>query len=145
MSRKSTLEPRWLVSMLTAWVRYGLAIINNGLGYPNHCIYLAEKGVGGRNRSSDGISLNAYDKDDFEKVDEAMKKLASTRHELYAAVVMYYKPWTVGSLQAQGYPFQTRNYYYRLHDAHEILEEMLWEVESKYAKKQQNQEISEVS
>lgn len=131
MSRKSTLEPGWLVSMLTCWVRHCIKLMDSGLGYPNKTTYL--KDYQPRNRSSyGGVSLFNYDADDFLHVEQAMQDLSQQRPELYVAVTMYYKPWTVNSFVAQGFPFKTRNYYYRLHDAHEWLAGELRIVEERY-------------
>ena len=134
MGRKLTIEPRWLVSMILAWVRYESAQVGKGLGYPDRCVFLTERVGGSRAVSSDGVSLNAYDKQDFDKIAQVMKELALTRPELYAAVSMYYRPWTIAGLQMQGYPFSpSKTYYRRLHDAHVWLAERLCEIEQRFS------------
>lgn len=133
MSRKNTLEPRWLVSMLSAWVRYCVKSWDSGLGYPPKTPYLADSVQFKNQRTYDGISLSAYDKEDFDRIELVMRELSHARPELFASVTMYYKPWTINGLVEQGYPFQTRNYYYRLHDAHAWLKERLRPVEERLA------------
>lgn len=129
MGRKLEIEPRWLVSMLTAWVRYGLAQIGSGLGYPRQTPYLSS--IKSRQSSYDGVSLNAYDKEDFDQIEPVMRELALTRPELFAAVTMYYKPWTVDSFKVQGYPFGNTTYYDRLKCAHKWMAKRLEAVEKR--------------
>lgn len=134
MSRKNTLEPRWLVSMLTDWVRYCVKSWDSGLGYPSKTPYLADSVQFKHARTSyDGISLNAYNKQDFENIERVMHDLSVIKPELFAAVNMYYRPWTVKDLKGQGYPFGNSTYYDRLHAAHAWLKERLRPVEERLA------------
>ncbi len=52
---------------------------------------------------------------------QAIEALAQHDQELWAAVRMYYMPWTIQSLMAEGYPFppvRHKTYYDRLERAH---------------------------
>jgi len=145
MSRKSTLEPRWLVSMLTAWAKYCARSWDNGLGYPDRCVFLTERVGGSKNRSYYGISLNAYDREDYEKISVVMHDMQIQNPFQYAAVTMYYKPGSIHGLREQGYPLGDSTYYYRLRAGHKWLKERLQDVESKHVKKQQEKEIAEMT
>jgi hypothetical protein len=60
---------------------------------------------------------------------------------LWAAVMMYYKAWTIQALVEEGFPFGPGNktYYNRLHEAHSKLAAKLDEV--KAAREHERQEL----
>lgn len=47
-----------------------------------------------------------------------MDELRGSGINLWAALMMYYRPWVVQAFRAEGYPFQTSTYYDRLHRGH---------------------------
>lgn len=131
MSRKSTIEPRWLVSMLTRWVQHDVGSWSGRLSFPKQAIFLLER-VDGL-RSTDDLSSSGYSPSDYDKITEYMEEFRQLAPDLWAAVTMYYKPWTVSSLTAVGHPHNPdKTYYRRLHEAHAYLAIPLWEIEKKY-------------
>lgn len=121
-----------MVSLLARWVQYHLR--DSGY-YFGSSAFLRERVDcydSTRNRGSgyDGsTNLWGFSIQEFERVDAEMARLAKTDRYFYAAISMYYKPWTIQSLQAQGYPFNpSKTYYRRLHLAHAWLAEALSDI-----------------
>lgn len=121
MSREAQIEPGWLVSLMSQWARHQLAITDKTLGYPRKAAGFSEKTTGGYNHS-DPIALCARD---YRELDNALEGLRIAEVELWATLMMYYKPWVVHSFVAEGHQFGTRTYRHRLHRAHRLLADMM--------------------
>jgi len=94
MSRKPTLEPRWLVGLLHQWAMRSLHSEDRGLGYPSICAMLKD-GIPGRVHS---YEPTGYGDADFKDIDNAVAQLTLMRR---LAVSRYYKPWTVRAIDAE--------------------------------------------
>lgn len=92
MSRKPTLEPRWLVGLLSAWARRTSR--DKGLGYPTLCPMLKD-GVPGRVRS---YEPTGYGDADLKDIDQAVSQLDVMRR---LAVMRYFKPWMARAIDAE--------------------------------------------
>lgn len=92
MSRKPTLEPRWLVGLLNAWARRTSR--DNGLGYPTLCAMLKD-GIPGRVRS---YEPTGYGDADLKDIDHAVSQLDVMRR---LAVMRYFKPWMARAIDAE--------------------------------------------
>jgi hypothetical protein len=64
------------------------------------------------------IDPTGYAARDFRDVESAMEDLRINGMNLWAALMMYYRPWAVEAFKHEGYPFQTSTYYDRLHRGH---------------------------
>lgn len=92
MSRKPTLEPRWLVGLLNAWARRTSR--EKGLGYPTLCAMLKD-GIPGRVRS---YEPTGYGDADLKDIDQAVSQLDVMRR---LAVMRYFKPWMARAIDAE--------------------------------------------
>lgn len=128
MSRKSTLGPGWLVSMLAQWAVWSMKSEDNGLGYPARSVFLNILPMGS---STEHDSFYDYAPSELAKISEVLIELRRERHELFAAILMYYKPWRRDGLIEMGYPSGNSTFYKRLHDAHELLAQKLCRIERK--------------
>lgn len=106
-----------LCSLIERWVLYQFLSVCGGLGYPRKSLDFSYK-----SSPASSIDPTGYAVQDHRDIEAAMKKLAETDIDLYAAVKMYYMPWTIRGLQADGYPFAPdQTYYNRLQRAHRWL------------------------
>jgi len=128
-NRTASIEPRWLVSMLNEWTKQFLSGSRSGLGYPMQDAYLTLVRV--RPESTGGVGYSEYSSSDFDAVDEAIKRLRDERHELFAVLMMYYRPWMRDHFISLGYPTGNKTFYNRLHDAHTWLVPILESVEKR--------------
>ena len=114
---KADYQPRWLVSLMCQWARRELSNQDGGLGYPKKSAFLLIHSATAAHTDPTGESAR-----DFQELDDALEKCRNERLELWVTLMMYYKPWSIAGLQAEGYPFGNRTYYYRLHLSHSYVE-----------------------
>lgn len=110
---KPDYQPRWLVSLMCQWAVRQRALEDGGLGYPKKAAFLLIPS--GTDVHTDPTGQSAQD---FADLDAALDTCRADRMELWAAMVMYYKPWSVPTFVAEGYPFGNSTYFNRLHIAH---------------------------
>ncbi len=117
MGKPAEIEPRWLVSMMCRWARYELTCQSRALGYPKKAAGFSEKTTGGHDHSDP----TAFTAQDFRTLETALDDCREREVNLWAAMMMYYKPWAVASFEAEGFPFANSTYYDRLHRAHRLV------------------------
>lgn len=111
---KAQINPAWLVSLMCQWVKKGLATESKALGYPKKACGFSEKTTGGYNHSDP----TAFSARDFSELEAAIARLYEDHKLQCIAFLMYYKPWTVAAMVAEGHDFNNSTYYKRLHAAH---------------------------
>lgn len=114
MGRRIDIEPRWLVSLLNQWAIHDLRSQTGGLGYASGSSWMR----GLKSSPASSIDPTGYSARDFRDIEAAMTWLMAAHNNLWASVMMYYRPWAIKAFQAEGYPFQTSTYYDRLHRGH---------------------------
>lgn len=114
---KPTFNPAWLVSLMARWSIKQLRVESGALGYPQKACGFSEKTTGGYSHS-DPVSFNA---DDFADLEIALDALRLKHESQCVALLMYYKPWCVAAMTAEGWPFNNSTYYKRLHAAHDFV------------------------
>ena len=114
MGRQADIEPRWLVSLLNQWALHDLRSQTGGLGYASGSSWMR----GLKSSPASSIDPTGFAARDFRDVEAAMEDLRLTGVHLWAALMMYYRPWCVDAFRAEGYPFQSSTYYDRLHRGH---------------------------
>lgn len=121
MGKRAEFHPGWLVSLLSQWALHDLRSQTGGLGFASGSSWMR----GLKSSPASSIDPTGYAARDFRDVESAMEDLRRTGVNLWAALMMYYRPWCVPAFQNEGFPFQTSTYYERLHRAHmEIAGEM---------------------
>ena len=120
---KAQIQPGWLVSLLNRWVRRNLAIESNGLGFPAIAPGFNER----TGTAYDHHPLCDFCANDYADLERSMRSLNDHSQALYVTILMYYKPWTIVALTADGHPFGNSTYYKRLHTAHAWLAQDLGE------------------
>ncbi len=109
-----------LCSLIERWVRHSLAEATAGLGYPRSAAGFGEA----TQRQSGYVDPTGHSLWDHQSVAKALDALASADGDMFAAVKMYYMPWTTQEMMRQGYPFAPdKTYYNRLERAHRWLQE----------------------
>lgn len=126
MGKRIQIEPAWLVSLLNQWALHDLRSQTGGLGYASGSSWMR----GLKSSPASSIDPTGYAARDFRDVEAAMENLMANGTNLWAAVVMYYKPWAVAAFVAEGYPFQNSTFYERLHKGHTYLEKHMEEARS---------------
>lgn len=121
MGKRIQLEPGWLVGLLSQWALHDLRSQTGGLGYASGSSWMR----GLKSSPASSIDPTGFAARDFREVEGAMRDLMRTRKELWAAVSMYYKPWAVEGFRKEGFPFNDRLYWTRLHRGHELLAETM--------------------
>lgn len=114
MGRRAEFQPAWLVSLLNQWALHDLRSQTGGLGYASGSSWMR----GLKSSPASSIDPTGYSARDFRQVEQAMDSLRSSGTNLWAALMMYYRPWVVEAFKEEGYPFQTTTYYERLHRGH---------------------------
>lgn len=112
MGRRVELNPAWLVSLLSRWA--ARQVPGRQLGYASGSSWMR----GLKSSPSSSIDPTGYAAEDYTDVEAAMKDLMETGTNLWAALMMYYKPWVIEHFKSEGYPFQNSTYYERLHRGH---------------------------
>lgn len=114
MGKRADIEPRWLVSLLNQWAIHDLRSETGGLGYASGSSWMR----GLKSSPASAIDPTGFAARDFRDVETALDELRQTGTNLWAAVMMYYKPWIVQAFREEGYPFVNSTYYERLHRGH---------------------------
>ena len=114
MGKRAEFHPAWLVSLLSQWAIHDLRTQTGGLGYASGSSWMR----GLKSSPASAIDPTGFAARDFRDVEGAMDDLRQTGTNLWAALMMYYRPWCVEAFRAAGYPFQTSTYYDRLHRGH---------------------------
>jgi hypothetical protein len=117
MGRRVDLEPRWLVGLLSQWAMHDLRTQTGGLGYASGSSWMR----GLKSSPASSVDPTGYAARDFRDVEAAMDDLRQTGVNLWAAMMMYYRPWVVNAFRGEGYPWQNSTYYDRLHRAHSLV------------------------
>lgn len=110
---KADIQPRWLVSLMCQWALRERAVQDGGLGYPKKAAFLLI-----HSNTPARVDPTGESAQDFRDLDAALEACRTDRIELWVTMMMYYKPWAVLALQAEGYPFGNSTYFKRLHIAH---------------------------
>jgi hypothetical protein len=114
MGKRIQIEPAWLVSLLNQWALHDLRSQTGGLGYASGSSWMR----GMKSSPASSIDPTGYSARDYRDIESAMSDLMANGTNLWAAVMMYYRPWCVAAFKTEGYPFQTSTYYDRLHRGH---------------------------
>lgn len=123
-------QPRWLVSLMCQWARRELAGQDGGLGYPKKAAFLLI-----HSNTPAKVDPTGESAQDFRELDEALELCRLNHLPLWAALMMYYKPWSIAGLRAEGFPFAPNQIYFtNLHKAHSCLETMLLNMRGQMAK-----------
>lgn len=117
MGKRIELNPAWLVGLLSQWVKHGLASELGHLGFASGSSWMR----GLKSSPASCIDPTGFAARDFTDLENCLRELDEMDKPLMAAVLMYYKPWSIEGLKAEGYPFGDSTYYHRLHRAHSIL------------------------
>lgn len=123
MGKRAEFNPAWLVSLLNQWAIHSLRSETGGLGFASGSGWMR----GLKSSPASSVDPTGYAARDFREVDAAMDSLRQNGLNLWAAVTMYYKPWTVNAFRAEGYPFASSTYYDRLHRGHS---EIAWAMDA---------------
>ncbi len=113
MGKQADIEPRWLVSLMCQWARRQTDLSDGALGFPSKSSFLT---IGAA--SSVRTDPTEFSARDFTDLEAALKDCLDEAPGLWAAMMMYYRPWTVKALQGEGWPFGNSTYYARLHLGH---------------------------
>ena len=119
MARRLQILERYadLCKMIELWVVHELQATTGSLGYPRKAPGFGEFQV----RQGGYVDPTGFSAWDHRAVSASIEALAETDRDLFAAVKMYYMPWTVQGLVGDGFPFppdRTQTYYDRLTRAH---------------------------
>ncbi len=114
MGKRIELNPGWLVGLLSQWAIHDLRSQTGGLGYASGSGWMR----GLKSSPSSSIDPTGYAARDFRDVESAMDDLMRNGTNLWAAMMMYYRPWVVEAFKAEGYPFGNSTFYERLHRGH---------------------------
>lgn len=114
MGRRVELNPAWLVSLLNQWALHDLRSQTGGLGFASGSSWMR----GLKSSPASSIDPTGFSARDFRSVESAMNEMMETGTNLWAALMMYYRPWVVEAFKAEGYPFQNSTFYERLHRGH---------------------------
>lgn len=116
MGRRIQLEPGWLVALLVRWALKDIP--GRQLGYASGSSWM--RGL----KSSPATSIDSptdFTGQDFGDAENGMSWLHDAYQPDWAALMMYYKPWTINALEEQGFPSMNdrrQTYYDRLHEGH---------------------------
>jgi hypothetical protein len=129
MGKRIQLEPGWLVGLLSQWALHDLRSQTGGLGYASGSSWMR----GLKSSPASSIDPTGFAARDFRDVEAAMEDLRQTGVNLWAALMMYYRPWCVDAFRAEGFPFQTSTYYDRLHRGHAEVAVFMGQMKAKRA------------
>lgn len=126
MGKQADFQPRWLVSLMCQWARRTSDEEGAALGYPKQAAFLT---IGrAKVASTDPTEFCARDYRDLEA---ALRDCWKCETKLWAAMMMYYRPWCIEAFKAEGWPFGNSTYYDRLHAAHRRIAEFLDNLKAK--------------
>lgn len=115
MGKPAEIEPRWLVSLMCVWARRQDDLGAGALGYPSRAAFLT---IGrATNAVTDPTEFSARE---FGELEAALNECRDSHLPLWAAMMMYYRPWCVEAFKAEGWPFApNRVYWENLGRAHQ--------------------------
>lgn len=103
-----------LCELIERWVVHDLKAVTGGLGFPRKSLDFTFI-----QSQASSIDPTGYSAEDHRTVEASVMRLAEHDDELFAAVSMYYKPWTIIGCVARGYPrAPVQTFYDRLVRAH---------------------------
>ena len=114
MSREARLEPRWLVSLLSAWAQRSLAEQTRAVGWYSICPML-QSGIPGKARSYEPTGYSEGD----HKATAAAIDLLGMEHRM--AIARHFKPWAKAAIEAE-FHFSDDTWLRRLRAALALLE-----------------------
>jgi hypothetical protein len=129
VGRRVELNPAWLVSLLNQWALHDLRSQTGGLGYASGSSWMR----GLKSSPASSIDPTGYAARDFRDVEAAMESLRTSAEHWWAAVMMYYRPWSVQAFRTAGHPFNDSRFYDRLHRAHSRIVVLMEEIKAKRA------------
>jgi hypothetical protein len=129
MGKRAEFNPAWLVSLLNQWAIHDLRSQTGGLGYASGSSWMR----GLKSSPASSIDPTGYAARDFRDVESAMEDLRATGVNLWAALMMYYRPWVIAAFRDAGHPFQTSTYYDRLHRGHAEVALFMGQIKAKRA------------
>ena len=123
MSRRLAILDRYadLVRLIEMWVIHEVQATAGTLGYPKQSAGFGQ----GQVKQAGYVDPTGYSAWDHRAVARAVDSLSKTDRDLYATIQMYYMPWSVQELVAEGFPFppvRAQTYYDRLERAHAWLQ-----------------------
>jgi hypothetical protein len=114
MGKRAEIEPRWLVGLMNQWALHDLRSQTGGLGYASGSSWMR----GLKSSPASSVDPTGFSARDFRDLDAVLDDLRETGTNLWASLMMFYRPWSVQAFRNEGYPWQTSTYYDRLHRAH---------------------------
>lgn len=116
MSRRASVQPRWLDTMLMMWGRE----LPTARGWHNTCPML-QSGIPASKPAYEPWDLQPRD---FDNLVTALDELMSESRKHWCVIRLYYKPWTAAEMNAElaQYSVGERTIQRWLHDAAAMLE-----------------------
>lgn len=117
MSKRATVNPRWLDGMLVQWGLYEVRRSMGSLGYPRICPMLRD-GIPQPARSHEPIGITSHEHDTMTKIIGALDR----KYQL--VLIRAYKPWAAeecSHLLRHEFDCSERTWLRWLHDAAEII------------------------
>ena len=119
-----------LCELIERWVIYDIKACTGALGYPRKSLDFSF--IQSPASSIDPTGYAAQDHGDMASV---VNRLAETDEKLFAAVAMYYKPWTIVGYEERGFPrAPAQTFYNRLVRAHSWMHSEMLEISPGYMK-----------
>lgn len=107
MGKPADIEPRWLVSLMCVWARRADDLEARALGYPGQSSFLR---IG--SATSAQTDPTAFSAREFNELNVALKECQESHMQLWAALMMYYRPWCIEAFKAEGWPFSPNRVYW---------------------------------
>ena len=114
---KASINPAWLVSLMCRWSARLLSVETGSLGYPKKACGFNEKTTGGYNHTTP----HDFSFEDYAALEKALAALREQHEGQFVTMMMYYKPWCVAAMRADGWSFGDSTYFKRLHAAHSFV------------------------
>lgn len=110
-----------LCELIDRWVVRDIKYITGSLGYPRKSLDFSFI-----QSPASSIDPTGYSAQDHGAIVVAVNRLAEEDEPLFAAMAMYYKPWTIPGFQERGFPrAPDQTFYNRLVRAHRWLQSEL--------------------
>lgn len=107
-----------LCELIERWVVYDIKWATGALGYPRKSLDFSFI-----QSPASSIDPTGYSAQDHGTLAAAVNRLAEEDEKLFAAIAMYYKPWTIRSFEERGYPrAPDQTFYNRLVRGHAWLQ-----------------------
>jgi len=106
-----------LCELIERWVVYDIKRVTGALGYPRKSLDFSFK-----YSPASSIDPTGYCAEDHSDIASAVEMLAEIDGKLFAALAMYYRPWTIQAYEERGFPrAPDQTFYNRLLRAHSWL------------------------